>query len=251
MLEVLFDRSVCADARIASTRTVPVFGMENRRLVLVARNQNQEVWHRNEIECLPTIASLIRLNEIQMCIDDIGREEYYQSPGSLGTARFGGDLFEGLPQIGVRSAINWHIFHHANIRSTEKIKFSLIEFCEYLVKYPVEETAEKLLGLVPDRDIIGLREVARFRTICKKLSSKHYDDAFQVWGAERNGIPYFLSTNRNFIRAVRNVPGIQLACAPVLPSELLKFIKKTPTISMPFEYGKTYLLNGTLDPWLN
>lgn len=225
--------------------------MENRRLVLVARNRNQADWHRREIECLPTIASLVRSNAIQMCIDDIGREEYSQSPGSLGTIRFGGDLFEGLPHVGVRSAFNWHVFHHGDGRSSRKIKLSLIEFCKYIVKFPVEKTAEKLLGLIPDRDIIGLREVARFRTICEKLSEKHFDDAFQIWGAERNNIPYFLSTNRNFIQAVRNVSNLQLTCSPVLPSELLMTIGKGSTVAMPFEYGKTYLLNGTLDPWLN
>jgi hypothetical protein len=241
--KVLVDNSVTSDADVAYTTTVPIPNMTNRMLILKARTKAKALWHQQEIECLPTIAALGMSGKILLHTDDIHREEYYRKPGSVGTVRFG-YLFKGIKFQTTRSAVNRHaIFQLGPVNSKDEKK-QLIEFCAWLLSDYTEDWLPSLSSMLNDHDVKSLSEISRFTRICENISQKHYDDAFQVWGGERNGLPFFLTTNRNFVEAVRHDRELKLLCKPLLPSELLATFGITPSVPMPYEYGQTYLLNG-------
>lgn len=241
--KILVDNSVTSDAEVASAVSIPMPNMTNRMMILRARKKDKALWHQREIECLPTVAELSKSGRLIFHYDDIHREEYYRKPGSVDGLRFG-YLFKGIKFQPTRSAVNRHVIFQLGPINSKDEKKQLIEFCAWLLNSYSEDWPPSLSSILSDHDVKSLQDIRRFSRICKNLSSKHYDDAFQVWGGERNSLPFFLTTNRNFVHAVRQDRDLELLCKPVLPSELLATFGEASSEPMPYEYGQTYLLNG-------
>ena len=241
--KVLVDSSVTGDAEVANMISIPVANMTNRMVILKARVKATTSWHQKEIECLPTIAQLGKSGKLIFHYDDIHREEYYRKPGSVDGLRFG-YLFKGIKFQPTRSAVNRHAIFQLSPAESKNEKAQLIKFCTWLLTTYTEHWLPSLSSHLREHDVRSLQDIQRFSRICKNLSAKHYDDAFQVWGGERNQLPFFLTTNRNFVHAIREDHSLGLFCKPVLPSELLATFDIVPSEPMPYEYGQTYLLNG-------
>ena len=243
-MQVLVDNSVSSDAEVARTMLASIPGQLNPLLVLFAREQAQSAWHRSEIECLPTIAEKAREGLIELCIDDVHWEEFARKQGSASNKSFGGNILERVKLIRLKSAINRHTLFQTDPIFAIRDKRQLLVFCDWLIVNADKFAGSTFVDSLPKDQADAFLDSKRFKRICQSLSRKHYDDAFQVWGGERLGVPYFLTTNRNFLNAIRLDAEVGLKCEPILPSELLGKLGLSPSVAMPFEYGRFYYLNG-------
>lgn len=139
-------------------------------------------------------------------------------------------------------------FFQTDIKNAVGSKDHLIDFCKWLLNDYDDRWLEAPYAkrALSEHDISNLKSVARFKEICSGLSQKHFDDAFHLWGGEASKIEYFLTTNINFVRALRQLKNLKLVCKPILPSELMTSLSVIDPEPMPFEYGRRYMLNGRL-----
>lgn len=73
-----------------------------------------------------------------------------------------------------------------------------------------------------DFELESIARLPEFDEICKAVSETRLGDAFHLWTAVRNGLDYFLTTDRKFLDAVRGSGlDIDIQTRVVSPSELL------------------------------
>lgn len=240
---ILLDTCVSSDAKIGMVVGVPIEGMVNRLAVIKTRKKYKSDWHNQQVACLPTIAKLVRNNSVKLHKHMALREESMRSSGSYGALRLG-DLFDGLEIHHVHSAVNYHLFF--DNEHALKNKYTLLEFCKWLIDGFTSKVIENLLAeeYLKPFELKNLKNIERFREICHGLSEKHFDDAFHLWTGETNNLSHFLTTNRNFVQALKQNKSLVPTCKPVSPSELLIEFGIQPTEPLPFGYDKQYLLNG-------
>jgi hypothetical protein len=217
--------------------------MVNRVLTLRAREKPKASWHQIEIESLPSLAKLARDGMLEFCYNRISIEEFWRKPGGFGSRRFG-YLFAGINSAWVDAAITRQVLFQSADSKISGSKEHLQDFCAWLIDHADGLKDSKITKLFSEFEQESFNQLDRFIRICRDISPKHRDDAFQVWTGERNNIPYFVSTNRNFINAIRNDKKLVMACQPVLPTTLLDILEVTERQPMPYEYGEEYLLNG-------
>ena len=198
-------------------QTFQVLGFERR-----ASPPPGQQWMRSEFECLPTLTRVAKEGRIRLCFYDELRHEAWRRPGSF-PATLVGRLFSGVKFHEVDAAVERSYFFQMDI-----IKYStneqMVEFCKWLLACNVGAHLDALVstGRFPPFLIKNLRNVDRYRTLCSGLAERQYPDAFHLWTAEVNGLDYFLTTDRKFIRAMTESSKLSLPCEPISPCILLE-----------------------------
>lgn len=210
------------------TQWVDVLGFERR-----PSPRNDEEWKLEQFQCLPTIARLARENQIRCCTYHELRHEGWRRPNSF-PANPIGRLFRYVEFYDVDAAVERSYFFQGDMNdvlSNDK----MIEFCQWLLRLNVDSHMDQVAhtGRFPEFLINNIRCVNRFRELCVGLSQKQMVDAFHLWTAETNGIPYFLTTDRKFINAMTESKKIDLETLPVSPSHLLDRVGVTDRDPFP------------------
>ena len=198
-------------------------------------------WKRKQIECLPTVRRLAIDEKIELYTYNELTNEAWKRPVSF-PANVLGDLFVDITFKHVDAAVERSFFFQMDISEYIK-KDQVIKFCIWLLDSKVEDLADRLEGQkrYPAFLLNNLRKVQRFRDLCNGLAEKQYPDAFHLWTSEVNGIEYFLTTDRKFIRVMTETKHINLPCRPLSPTDLLSMLKINDL--EPFEYQPNQFFN--------
>jgi hypothetical protein len=241
---VLLDNNVVSYGNTAHMIRVPVAGLSNQLLLVQAKPARSpaEQWLRAQIEALPTIARLARERELELHTYIELDFEQMRSRQSFPANLFG-DVFEGINLERVEPAVDRSIF----FQSEEHISGAAQkQFCCWLLKDFSERLLEKCL--LDDRldlaQLQRLRNVSRYREICKSLHQSQFVDGFHLWTGEIHGLEYFLTADQKFVRALAANEKLALACTPIFPQDLLRVLGVVERDPLPFEYGRRYYLNG-------
>jgi hypothetical protein len=172
------------------------------------------------------------------------RNEAWRRPGSFPASRFG-DVFREAQILEVEPAVERSLVFQQDGATFNKAE-SFSEFCIWLMKHYSDEwlSAPFIQNRMKPQQVKNLREVVRYREICKSLSSKHYADAFHLWTGEVNGLTHFVTVDRKFINAIIGTRNLKPQCVPVLPTDVLDQLGIATRDALPFEYGARYLLSG-------
>jgi hypothetical protein len=240
-VQILLDNSVMSYAIVAHGIRVPVEGWANKLFLIQAKpaRSTKEKWLREQIEALPTVARLACEGKITVhSYAELHIEARYPSD-------IFGDVFDKVEIHQVSPAVERSAFFVQDIASYAKGE-SFVKFCQWLlVDYSdVWLDARDVQRYLKPDQIRNLREIKRYRDICKYLAPKHYADAFHLWTGEVNGLTHFLSVDRKFINAVMKIRKLTLRCIPVLPTDLLSQLGIAKRDPLPFQYGARYLLSG-------
>jgi hypothetical protein len=203
-----------------------------------------QVWKRDQIECLPTIGKIARECRIALyTYSEIGFEGWKRS-GSFPSNHIG-NIFAGVNFNHVDAAIERSYFFQSEL-SAYLEKGTVIEFCRWLLTPNIEALANKLASTkrYPDSLLNNLRKVERFRELCAGLTEKQYPDAFHLWSAEASGMDLFLTTDGKFIRVLTETKKISLPCTPLSPSQLLEQFGITKREPFAYKEGQFYDLLG-------
>lgn len=218
-----------------TSQKVNILGFERKPMP----NADQE-WKLKQIECLPTVRRLAIEGTIKLFIYHELTNEAWKRPGSFPVNSFG-DIFAGITFENVDAAVERSFFFQMEL--SEYIKQDeMIKFCAWLLNSKVENLAGRIEGQkrYPAFLLNNLRQVERFRELCRGLAEKQYPDAFHLWTAEVNGMEYFLTTDRKFIRVMTETKNIRLPCRPVSPAELLDILQIKDL--EPFDYKPNLIL---------
>jgi hypothetical protein len=243
---VLLDNSVMSVALVAHGITVPVPGFANRLYLVQAKpvRAAPEKWLRQQIECLPTIARLARTGMLRLHSYDELTLEAWRRPGSYPADPFG-DVFEKIEIVNVPSAVRRGLFFQSDLSKHIEAE-ALTRFCKWLLNGYSDQwlDAPYVRDKLTDFERRNLQAVDRLKAICRPLPDKHYGDGFHLWTGEANGLSYFLTTDRKFVRPVTNQGKRTLPCQPIYPSELLDDLGIKERDPLPYEYGRRYTLGG-------
>jgi hypothetical protein len=204
-------------------------------------------WKQRQIECLPTIARLARDGRLSLYIYNEIRFEGWLRPGSAIRSVIG-NLFAGVQFIDVEAPIERSRFFQMELGQYLQ-RQEVVEFCKWLQLPRIEALADKpaIQSRLPESEIYNLRQVKRFRELCRGLSEGQYPDAFHLWTGEANKLDYFLTTDRKFIRAMTETKKIVLPCRPISPEALLAELGVTERDPLPFKLGQFYTVGGKPD----
>lgn len=196
--------------------TIQVSGFEGKPLP-----RDDEVWKREQIECMPTIGRLARQNVIALSIYVEIQFEGWKRPRSFPATAIG-NVFNGIEFEYVDAAVERSYFFQSSLDDYIDNQ-RMIDFCKWLLKINPDILIEKIMKArdFPDFLLINLRNVERFRELCKGLSEKQYPDAFHLWTAEVNGADCFLTIDKKFIRVMTETNKAKMPCPPLSPSQLL------------------------------
>lgn len=205
---------------------------------------SNEVWMQQQIECLPTIARLGRESRLSFwTYHELTMEAIHRPKGF--PANLIGNLFEGIEYSHMDTPIERsRIF--SNDLSFHADSSAMIEFCRFLINLDVSKFFSKpdLCKRFPANELENIRNVGRFRDLCKGLSESQYRDAFHLWSAEVNGIDCFLTTDRKFKRVMTETKKINLPCKVVSPSDLLDELSVTERDEFPYRQNQFYNICG-------
>lgn len=217
--------------------TLPIVGSRRKPPL----NPNEH-WKQDQIEAMPTIARLARENLLGLFVyPELGFEMFKGSSH----AGFGiGNLIKDV-QIGkLPAAIERSKFQGMDIQDYVQ-KDRLVEFVSLILS--LDHSAVKALPKsrlkFTDFELQNLRSLDRFREICANLPKKHYPDAFHLWTAEVNGLDFFLTADKKFIRALTESSRVELTTRPIAARDLLDEMDITELDPMPVtHYDFHYLL---------
>jgi hypothetical protein len=243
---VLIDNSILSYGKFARPITVPVPGFGNRLALIEAlrRRPDDQAWLREQIEALPTIAKAARdPNLLQLCsYFELEMEDWR---GGNFPEMVAGNVFHGIPIEQVNHSIKRSLFVGTSGVEIASVDAQL-KFCQWLLANGTDllekPGSHERLGTV---QIDILRQLDRYREICKSLAPKHYVDALHLWTGELNSLQYFLTTDATFVRALQNNKRLKLICSPIFPDDLVSELGITDREPMPYAYGRRYQLNGT------
>lgn len=218
-------------------------GIENRLVVFKTRGSREESedWLQSQINCLPAIARLLReglsvwytYSELRLEIWRLTK--YPHMPF--------GDVFSGVHSVEVQSAIRRAILL---VGYSDNLPEKLQKICEWLVSCDVIQLtrSRSFRSQMTDFEAESLEKVDGYRSIVDGIDPKHWRDAFHLWSAERNDIPFFLTADRKFINAITKDGKKKLGCTPISPSDYLNMMGVDKRDEFCFEPGNSYLLNG-------
>lgn len=207
-----------------------------------SRSRDQ-FWLRRQIECLPTIARLAKDGTIECYIYNELRLESWLRPGSFPALPLG-FLFNDVSFHDLDAAVERsYFFSNENFVDRSEV----IGFCKFLLHPRIDTLINNaaVMNRLPVFQQANLRSIQRFRDLCKGLSEKRYPDAFHLWTAESNKLEFFLTTDRKFLRAMRETKRMALPCKPVSPDELVTDLGITELEPFPFELNQFYTIWGT------
>ncbi len=242
-MRVLIDNSILSDAQILEPVQEDLDGYVNKLALVRMRPKKplKEVWRREQIECLPTIARIARDGWIELCTYPELTYEHWRARGSYGG--FGGNLFAGVHISQLEAPVSRGIFQQTDRFIQSEM---LTEFVEWLTEFYSDRILETpmLKEKINKFERDNLKNISSLRARCSKIERAHYGDAFHVWTGDVHGIPFFLTTDRRLINVATRNPKLFPVCVPISPSDFLYELDVVEKDEMPFEYGKTYLLNG-------
>lgn len=217
--------------------TVRIVGLKRK-----AERSEDEVWLRRQIECLPTMARLGRQGPLIFHTYDELTMEAWRRPGSYPALPIG-DLFNGIAYQHVGPAVERSRIFASDLFTERE---ELIDFCNWLLCADVERVLANPAIAVkfPKFERDNLANVQRFRDICDGLSERQFPDAFHLWTGEVNDLHFFVTTDRKFIRAMRDTKRIELLCNPISPEELLDEMMIEVRDPFPFEPDQFYTVWG-------
>jgi hypothetical protein len=225
-------------AQIAHGVRVSLEGRANKLFLIQARPVRND-WLREQIEALPTISRLAGEGRIKPhTYSELRFEAKYR------VDEFG-DVFGRTQICEVPPAVERSAFFVLDLATYAQGQ-SFREFCRWLLDGYSDAWLETPAAreFLTAEQIKNLREVQRYRDICRRLAPKHYSDAFHLWTGEVNGLTHFLSTDGTFRHEVMRFRELNLRCVPVLPTDLLSQLGVANRDPMPFEYGARYFLTG-------
>lgn len=242
-MKILVDNSVLRDAIVAEFDTRPhsvVWGGKEIVTNVVATRRRplpppDQVARRHAILSLPTVVRLAQEQKLCLCTYEELKWEYVHGRNpAVGTK---GDLFGPVEMKFLEPAISRSFFRQSSIEHYWT-KESLTEFCKFLLS--VDEDAIECAGqrrALPAMTIQSLKDLGRFRLICKHAHEDHLTDLFHIWTGERNECKYFLTMESRICNWIRARKKDEFGCAPIRPNELLDTLGITDLDPMPFEEG--------------
>lgn len=243
---VLIDNSILSLGEFAETIHVELPEYGNRLILVQARTAlpPNQGWKQAQIEALPTVARLARQNIISLhSYFELLAEDWR---GHSFPAKSIGNAFRDAVVKEVATPIDRSLFSQSDMAQFVG-KESQISFCEWLIRNGADLlTNPKALEKIPEGQISALRNLDRYREICRSLSPAHYVDALHLWTGELNCIEYFLTTDTKLVRALSSNKRLTLRCKAIYPEDLLIELDVNDREPLPFEYGRRYYLNGTL-----
>ena len=156
------------------------------------------------------------------------------SPASLSM----GDLFAGIRLPHMPSPIERSFFRPGGMKHMVARK-EVIQFCQFLLKLTdtrAEEFSEALR--LPESSRRGMRDLPRFRRLCRGVAEKHLPDLFHWWTAEHSECAYFLTMDGKLRNLSRNQCKDILSTRVVDPEEMLQEMGIKERIPMPMEFGE-------------
>jgi len=192
-----------------------------------------EPWLSEQIEWLPTIAKKSELKNIQLySYPELRNESWHRS-----VINKIGFIFADIEIMEVDSAIERSYFQQSDLDLHLK-KTRIIDFYKSLLNFDPSKADFSLpvFKRLPPDMVNNLKNIDRFKTICKGVSDNQLLDAFHLWSAETNDMDYFLTVDRKFIRVMTQSKSIDLPCLPISPSQLMEKLEEDEKI--PFKYQK-------------
>jgi|SRR6266404_3291895 len=192
-------------------------------------------WLQKQISCLPTIARLAKAGTVDCYFSlELMFEENRGSGGMHGTF---GDLFAGVKIKSCLPVVNRPRFRQ-NVDFGEHLREEgLPEFCDFLLKLDpslLRLHAPEFWNALPAFEQQNLLQLERFKSFCRRLSKRHYSDAFHLWTAEANALDYFLTVDGKFVNAVRSIRDFNFRCKPISPEQCLSVLGITEIDPHPF-----------------
>lgn len=220
-----------------SEQTIEIVGYTRKPLP-----NKSEAWKREQVECLPTLGRMARQNCISLYTYQETIFEGWKRAGSFPSIHLG-NVFEGINIEKVDAAVERSYFFQMELGQYIE-KQSVVEFCEWLLAIDANTILE-VIGNIPKEFppflLNNLRNLERFRELCRGLSTHQYPDALHLWTAEVNDTQYFLTIDRKFIRVMTESKNLELPCRPISPSQLLDELKVYERD--PFKYAEGLFYN--------
>jgi hypothetical protein len=240
----LIDNSILSHGKFGRPISIALPRFGNRLALIEAKPAlpSDQKWLRTQIEALPTIAKAVREAKLELySYFELEMEEWRGGnfPNSVA-----GNVFHDVLIERVAAPIGRSLF--VGICGVELADVDAqISFCVWLLKNG-EEILErpKLLDRLTPTQINALRDIGRFREICRSLAPKQYVDAMHLWTGEINGIENFLTMDATLVRTLSSNKQLTLLCQPVYPEDLLTRMGLAEREPLPLEYGRRYLLSG-------
>lgn len=219
-----------------TTQNVNILGFERKPMP-----SEDQGWKLKQIACLPTVRRLAVEEKIKLYTYNELIYEAWKRHGSF-PSNLLGNLFAGINFQHVDAAVERSFFFQMEFSKYLK-NDEMVKFCIWLLESKVEELADRLKGKERYSVFLlnNLRQVVRFRELCKGLAKKQYPDAFHLWTAEVNGMEYFLTSDKKFIRVMTETKNISLPCRPISPNELLDILQVKDL--EPFEFKPNQFYN--------
>lgn len=242
-MRILVDNSVLRDAIVAEFDTRPhsaIWGghEEVTKVAMMRRRPlppTDQAARRKAILTLPTVVRLAREKKFDLVTyEELNWERAHGRNPAVATR---GDLFARVEMPHVEPAVSRSFFQQSLIEDYWT-KEALTKFCKFLLNLDANaiELAASRKNL-PSKSAQSLRDLKRFKELCRHAHEGHLTDLFHLWTGERNGCEHFLTMEKRMCNWIRARPNDTTRCAPVRPNELLNILGITDLDPMPFEEG--------------
>ena len=198
---------------------------------------NSQLQRQQQIDWLPTIASLSISGTVELVTYD---ELYFESLFKKPEDNIG-DIFSECKFDFVEAAIERSYFHQQDLRiqikPDQKVKF----YKEILEWNPDSFNNKEMDDYLSPLTKQSIKEIQRFKDIAFGLTDAQLQDAFHLWTAEVNDIPYFLTIDRKFINAICQTKArsktkpFKIKTKPVTPEQFCADIGATNQV--PHKYS--------------
>lgn len=211
-----------------------------------AKELPQDEWRRRQIESLPTIARMAREGQLTFCTSvELKFESFRAANGWQG---YIGDLFRDIKFENVPAAVERSYFWQTiNLDDYSSGEGQVRWYKDFLLKADEDKILAEIADLIdlPDFDRQNLKNVSRFREMCRHLETDdHIRDAFHLWTAETNGLDYFLTADKRFTNKMMKSTPLKFPAPPIGPADLLVELGITELDSLPLtDRGFRYLFD--------
>lgn len=246
--KVLVDTCVQSLALVAEPGRLPfqaANGLLSGDLIVYRAKSRHTGWKQREVEALPSLAR-------QASTENVEFYTYWETVIEVNRAQrfprdFRCDLFAKVPFIHCDAAIERSNYFMLPGKDFDK-EAAAVSFCRWLlnVNEDVILSQSQLMARISENERKAWLGLKRYRELCAGLNSRQWLDAFHLWTAECCGIEYFLTIDKKFINALQQTKRIELACKPILPTQLLQVLGVTNLDPLPYEPGRWYDVDGIL-----
>lgn len=205
-------------------------------------SEAKDQWKRSQVMVLPTIAQLARNQSVQLFTSSELQHEAWKRRGSF-NGGLQGEIFDGISVKWLDAAIERSYFFQSDISEMLQTE-NVIAYCEWLLESDPDSILRHAPDSMPVEMIENIKNLERFRNLCKAPSKKQYPDVFHLWTAETNGADYFLTIDNKFINMMTKTSKVKLTCIPISPSDLLNELGVTDFVPLEFEEDVFYGLHG-------